>query len=1053
MRLFSEKVSPTLTDSPLNIIKVQDFSEIFFGVYEVEINKNKYPVEKISEHNGNPVVSIPVEMGGKIANYPFVLTKGKFEVVFNEQSDYVDIFESKIEDSVEEEPNVIEEKAEIFIPEIGEDRKNDILLQIQEAKKNALIAAKKELELKKSRQIKQIREESNKKKQALESYLESARENLVDEFTIISQRIKKEVFDNNDGKYLEIRETIDNKIEEIRDSLDESLKKDFSKSSQLIDKSIKQLVKDLWENNINPKVDKELRDIAVEIHEKVSEIDNNLNSKLNEKADVSLVESVEKELDAIRDSNIELNNSLNKGVQKALSRVGNVDKKVIQISEEFERKLEEKEQEVVNYFDDKLALVKEETLDITDEARKYFQNLIQESRDGLLTEIRKIKAEKPVEYILETKKSSKVVKDWDSIEKEWNTKIHDKIENVKTDLRKYVTVYASGGGTNATQYQDGGTMNGDLTIVGTISASQYLGIPIYTDTDTLSTVTGRGNTTNDSITVGGVNTPYVVTNSINVNTLSATTLSADRIFTTQLDALSANITVIDIKQYELSGFNVQGNATVQGSISVSGNLTVDTDTLVVDSGNNRVGVGIELPLSPLHVKGAFRVDNGAIGATATPTSATLLTLKSASGSGITSFLDCQSGSGTTLMSIDSLGRIGVGITPAYSIDLKGTTVGMRLDRTGAEPFILLSSSSSGGGQIRGIAGGGLRITNGGAGTEWMRWDSSGNVGIGTATPSARLHTISTTEQVRFGYDVSNYWNATTSSTGVTTLSAEGSGAKFVFANDVEFGANATIPDVIGNTSFADDVEVLGALTAPNQSLDSGSSVLTQELEERSFPNNLWIPWFFTGIGRTGSRGSAILSMIASTAITSANLINDILFLQMASTPWYPSGAGTPQRFSRPFSILFEADSNDQANADKYFVIGKAASTNYLLLPQIGDDCISIKWINNSQIQLNIFYAGVVDQSDPINIPTNLQNKEKYLIVWDGNTLYLYGAFWFGYLTMPKLSLLGSVSASGTLPLSMDHQNFYHAQHYIGPSKNSSVTISSIFMNRKAIHPI
>ena len=609
MRLFSEKVSPTLTDSPLNIIKVQDFSEIFFGVYEIEINKNKYPVEKISEHNGDPVVSIPVEMRGKIANYPFVLTKGKFEVIFNEQSDYVDIFESKIEDSFEEESNVIEEKTEIFVPEIVEDRKNDILLQIQEAKKNALIAAKKELELKKSRQIKQIREESNTKKKALENYLESARENLVDEFTIISQRIKKEVFDNNDEKYSEIRETIDNKIEEIRDSLDESLKKDFSKSSQLIDKSIKQLVKDLWEKNINPKVDKELRDIAVEIHEKVSEIDNNLNSKLNEKADVSLVKSVNKELDAIRDANIELNNSLNKGVQKALSRVGNVDKKVIQISEEFERKLDEKEREVVSYFDDKLELVKEETLDITDEARKYFQNLIQESRDGLLTEIRKIKAEKPVEYILETKKSGKIVKDWDSIEKEWNTKIHDKIENVKIDLRKYVAVYASGGGTNATQYQDGGTMNGDLTVVGTISASQYLGIPIYTDTDTLSTVTGRGNTTNDSITVGGVNTPYVVTNSINVNTLSAITLSADRIFTTQLDALSANITVIDIKQYELSGFNVQGDATVQGSISASGNLVVDTDTLVVDSVNNNVGIGTTTPNEKLTVSGNISASN------------------------------------------------------------------------------------------------------------------------------------------------------------------------------------------------------------------------------------------------------------------------------------------------------------------------------------------------------------------------------------------------------------------------------------------------------------
>lgn len=57
MKLFSEKVKPTLTNSSFNIIQVEAFEEIFFGVYEIEINKTKYPVEKISEHNGNPVVS------------------------------------------------------------------------------------------------------------------------------------------------------------------------------------------------------------------------------------------------------------------------------------------------------------------------------------------------------------------------------------------------------------------------------------------------------------------------------------------------------------------------------------------------------------------------------------------------------------------------------------------------------------------------------------------------------------------------------------------------------------------------------------------------------------------------------------------------------------------------------------------------------------------------------------------------------------------------------------------------------------------------------------
>jgi hypothetical protein len=45
------------------------------------------------------------------------------------------------------------------------------------------------------------------------------------------------------------------------------------------------------------------------------------------------------------------------------------------------------------------------------------------------------------------------------------------------------------------------------------------------------------------------------------------------------------------------------NATFTGNASVTGNLTVDTNTLVVDSVNNRVGIGIPSPTSPLEVNG------------------------------------------------------------------------------------------------------------------------------------------------------------------------------------------------------------------------------------------------------------------------------------------------------------------------------------------------------------------------------------------------------------------------------------------------------------------
>jgi hypothetical protein len=565
MRLFSEEVKITSSNSPRNILQVKDFQEVFFGVFEVQINENKYVAEKISEENGNPIISVVVEDGDITAQYPFLLLKGKQEIYFNSESEAVEIFESNIAIEEVEDEEIVEIVEQSFDNiEIIEDKKQEIIEEIKRVKRDAIKKSMEILEQNESRKIQNIKNESKKKEKALAKYLESARENLVDEFTNISEKIKKELIFNNDDKLDEIRESVDLKIKDIADNLNESLKRNFQNSSKLIDKSVKQLVKELYESNINPKVDNELKNIAEEIVDKVSEIDKNLNNKLNQKADVSLIEGVNKELDAIRDANIELNNSLNKGVQKALSRVGNIDKRIVEITEKFDKKITDTEQEIAQYFDEKLSLVKEETLDITDEARKYFFNLIEESRSNLLSEIRKIKDEKPVEYILESKKGGPIVKDWDSIEKDWNKKIHDKFENYKTDLRKYIAVYASGGGTNATQYQDGGTMNGNLTILGSISASEYLGITIPSgDYLPLS---------------GGTITGDLIVK----NTLSAYSLSADRIFTSQLDALSANITVIDIKQYELSGFNVTGNCTIQGS--VSSNAAVYGTNLVYNTG-------------------------------------------------------------------------------------------------------------------------------------------------------------------------------------------------------------------------------------------------------------------------------------------------------------------------------------------------------------------------------------------------------------------------------------------------------------------------------------
>lgn len=158
-------------------------------------------------------------------------------------------------------------------------------------------------------------------------------------------------------------------------------------------------------------------------------------------------------------------------------------------------------------------------------------------------------------------------------------------------------------------------------------------------------------------------------------------------------------------------------------------------------------------------------------------------------------------------------RVGIGTTnPQYSIDISrsapGGSIFSRVKNTSSSGFggLLLSNNASDTKAIIYVFGStygssgqyqadktlfetvGDLFINPLAGNLYLY---SGNVGIGTVSTAAKLHVVSTTEQLRIGYDASNYFSTTVGSNGEVTFNAVGSGVKFIFQDTVQTKTGTT----------------------------------------------------------------------------------------------------------------------------------------------------------------------------------------------------------------------------------------------------------------------
>jgi hypothetical protein len=219
------------------------------------------------------------------------------------------------------------------------------------------------------------------------------------------------------------------------------------------------------------------------------------------------------------------------------------------------------------------------------------------------------------------------------------------------------------------------------------------------------------------------------------------------------------------------------------SATVSGDLTVDTDTLYVDSAGSEVGVGTTSPAAKLHVQ----VGSGTTPTLNSSTRAVIqrnafggddcgIALISGNNASTGAFIDFGDAddvddgkihyatnnrfmafhtAASEKVRIDSSGNVGIGTSsPSHKLDVvagSGDNFPVEFNGdSGVSGFLYSDSGGAGmfnGSPVAGSEGIYLQSTTGFAsfytnGSEQMRIDSSGNVGIGTTSPAVPFHVSS-----------------------------------------------------------------------------------------------------------------------------------------------------------------------------------------------------------------------------------------------------------------------------------------------------------------------
>jgi len=248
--------------------------------------------------------------------------------------------------------------------------------------------------------------------------------------------------------------------------------------------------------------------------------------------------------------------------------------------------------------------------------------------------------------------------------------------------------------------------------------------------------------------------------------LSASTTAWNTFYTTPSSRITAGTNLswssntLDISTTPTFASTTLSNFTA-GSIpffGTGGSLNQNNSKLFWDNTNARLGIGTTTPVGTLSI---IPTSN---------TSAALYIKGLTSQSG--NVIDYRNSVNTSLLNFDPSVNGNAGMMTLNYLKAEGAAYISDIGAHNAANNLTIGPTDTNGYSLI------FRTNN----AEKARFTSSGNFGIGTTTPTAKLQVVSTSEQQRIGYNSTNYFTTTVGATGSATFDAVGSSALFGFSD-------------------------------------------------------------------------------------------------------------------------------------------------------------------------------------------------------------------------------------------------------------------------------